>query len=288
MLRTFLFISVLVFLISNEGGAQSRNSHSKVRGWDFLVNKLAEQGVSRAELLRAFGNKRMPYRPRVPFKLQPRESADIYRHFRERDDFLKMGRRFMQKYASAFRVARQRYGVEPGVIAAILLVETKYGGYTGKHSVFVRLARAASVSEPSNARWNWKQLRDEGETYTFAEVEARAKKVEAIFLPELVALFKIARLNRYNIFNIRGSKAGAFGLPQFLPRSYLRYGVDGNQDGRVSLFQPTDAILSVANYFKSHGWKAGLSRREQERVVWAYNKSQPYINTVLYLRSRFN
>jgi membrane-bound lytic murein transglycosylase B len=59
---------------------------------------------------------------------------------------------------------------------------------------------------------------------------------------------------KYNInFNdINGSWAGAFGIPQFLPSSFLKFAVDGNGDGVIDLFDMEDAIYSVGNYLCKH------------------------------------
>ena len=82
---------------------------------------------------------------------------------------------------------------------------------------------------------------------------------------------------------IRGSGSGAFGIPQFLPRSYLWFGVDGDADGRVSLYDAEDAIPSCANYLQHYGWRPGLSHTAQRNVIWGYNHSDAYIDTVLWL-----
>jgi len=57
--------------------------------------------------------------------------------------------------------------------------------------------------------------------------------------------------------SIRGSYAGALGVPQFLPSSYRRYAVDFDNDGRRDLWDSRDAIGSIANYYKSYGWRPG-------------------------------
>ena len=101
-------------------------------------------------------------------------------------------------------------------------------------------------------------------------------------------MFTIADRLGIDPLSIRGSGAGAFGLAQFLPTSYLSYGVDGDRNGRVSLFSPDDAIASCANYLKAHGWRSGLSHAERREVIWHYNRSDPYIDTVLALASRLN
>jgi membrane-bound lytic murein transglycosylase B len=62
--------------------------------------------------------------------------------------------------------------------------------------------------------------------------------------------------------------------------------VDGDGNGRISLFSPEDAIASCANYLKGHGWRSGLSTAERRKVIWHYNRSEPYIDTVLGLAAR--
>jgi membrane-bound lytic murein transglycosylase B len=147
--------------------------------------------------------------------------------------------------------------------------------------VIERLARGVSVSEEWNVRENYQRLLKEGEKTSLSAVRKRALQVEQIFLPELRALFKIGLRERINILNIRGSSAGAFGWPQFMPLAYLRFSVDGNKDGRISLFNPADAIFSVANYLKYHGWRNNNNYRDQLKVIWHYNKSTPYGRAVL-------
>ena len=82
-------------------------------------------------------------------------------------------------------------------------------------------------------------------------------------------------------FYYKGSYAGAFGIPQFLPTSYLKWGIDSDNSGSVNLYWYPDAIYSVANYLREHGWKPGLSQEKQEKVIWEYNHSKTYVDTVL-------
>ena len=84
--------------------------------------------------------------------------------------------------------------------------------------------------------------------------------------------------------NIKGSYGGAFGIPQFLPTSYLKYGVDGNRDGTVSLYDMRDAIHSTAYFLSRHGWKADLTDEAQAEVIWHYNHSDAYVQAVLHLK----
>jgi membrane-bound lytic murein transglycosylase B len=284
-LRLF-FVVLCLILVNPLANCSPTSQGSRVRGWDHLAKLIHNEGVPHQEILKVYSSKQMPYRPFVSFKMAPKEGNNIYRDFIDNAPLLAKAKKFLVRYIDTFRRAYSSFGVEPEIIASILLIETKFGEYTGKNLVIERLSRAASVAEPSNVEKNWQELRRSREFYTLAQVKERALKVQSIFLPEIVALFKISDRNKIDIFAIKGSVAGAFGMSQFLPSSYLRFGVDGNRDGRVSLFQPEDAIFSVAKYFSSSGWRRGISEEEMRKAIWLYNKSDAYIDTVLHLRSR--
>ena len=87
-----------------------------------------------------------------------------------------------------------------------------------------------------------------------AAVLARA----AFFRGELEQFLLLARDARFDLMRVRGSYAGAIGIPQFLPSSYRKYAVDYDRDGRVDLIgSPSDAVGSVANYYRAFGWETG-------------------------------
>ncbi len=67
----------------------------------------------------------------------------------------------------------------------------------------------------------------------------------------------MARSESDDPLDLKGSFAGAMGYGQFMPSSYKQYAVDFNGDGHINLWDPVDAIGSVANYFKQHGWVSG-------------------------------
>src|SRR5262249_3657901 len=83
--------------------------------------------------------------------------------------------------------------------------------------------------------------------------------------------------------DLRGSEGGALGGPQFLPSHVLADGADGDHDGRVDVFNGDDAAASCACYLAHHGWRAGLSAAERRRVIWQYNRSDAYVDTILAL-----
>jgi membrane-bound lytic murein transglycosylase B len=144
-------------------------------------------------------------------------------------DNIANGVRFWQQNEAALNRASARYGVPPEYIVAIIGVETRYGGYVGKTRIVDALATLA-FAYPRRADY---------------------------FSGELASFLIMTRDEGIDPFGPRGSYAGAMGLGQFMPSSFRDYAVDFDGDGDRDLWSSVDAIGSVANYFKSHGWQAG-------------------------------
>jgi membrane-bound lytic murein transglycosylase B len=259
---------------------------SDARSWAYLIDKLAADGVPRDRAARVFDDPRVPPFDRLEFSLTPREASSAYRGLLSRRS-VSEARECFAAHSAALRRAERELGVAGNVVAAILHVETRCGRNTGSEIALWRLARLAMAAEPWNLRHNVTRhslLQDPWESVeTQRAAEERARYLESTFYPEVRATFEIADRLHIDPLSIRGSSAGAFGLPQFLPTSYLRYGTDGDGDGHVSLYDPADAVTSCARYLQAHGWATGIGREEKRRVIWAYNRSTPYIDAVLGL-----
>lgn len=140
------------------------------------------------------------------------------------------GVEFWRTHAATLARAGQVYGVPPEIVVAIIGVETQYGGNMGKHRVLEALATLA-FDYPRRADF---------------------------FRKELEAYLLLTRAEGVDPLVPRGSYAGAMGWGQFMPTSYQAYAVDFDGDGHRDLWQnPRDAIGSVANYFRNHGWRPG-------------------------------
>jgi membrane-bound lytic murein transglycosylase B len=98
---------------------------------------------------------------------------------------------------------------------------------------------------------------------------------------EFKALILYAHRGGFDPLALRSSIYGAIGLCQFLPSNILSYGVDADKDGRINLFTKADALYSIANYLREHGWKCTMDKSSQREVILRYNKSFVYANTVL-------
>lgn len=136
---------------------------------------------------------------------------------------------FWNQYEDALNRAWQVYGVPPEIIVGIIGVETRWGRVMGKTRILDALA-TLSFNYPRRAEY---------------------------FSGELETFLLMARNEQDDPLNLKGSFAGAMGYGQFMPSSYKQYAVDFSGDGHINLWDPVDAIGSVANYFKAHGWVKG-------------------------------
>jgi peptidoglycan lytic transglycosylase B len=258
-------------------------------GWDYLIDKLTADGVSVERVVATFQDPRVERFTGLDFSIhRPREPRSLYRGFL-RPRTVAAARRCRARYAEALENAERAHGVSAGLVAAILFVESGCGDSTGSHLILPRLARLAMANAPENVRRNLvRYADDDGHVDSTVEVQLRqrARELEGTFYPEVRALFTVAERLGVNPLDIRGSKGGAFGAPQFLPTSYLADGVDADGDGRVSLDDPADAAASCARFLADHGWRPGLSRSERRAVIWQYNRSDAYVDSVLTLAAR--
>jgi membrane-bound lytic murein transglycosylase B len=140
---------------------------------------------------------------------------------------IKDGRVFLEQHRKVFESVHRQSGVPPHVIAAIIGVETRFGKYTGRFPTAETLATLAFES-PRRGEF---------------------------FRRELENLLIMGREGIVNLQEVRGSFAGALGLPQFMPSSWRSYAVGYRQKNKADLLNnPHDAIASVGNFLKVHGW----------------------------------
>lgn len=176
------------------------------------------------------------------------------------------------------------YGVPEEIVVSILFIETNLGRNTGTRSVFNRLASMARCSDLDIVFPYLEASLITPETEEFARRRCREKADWAY--GELRALLLLAKRDSIDPLSIRGSIYGAIGMCQFMPSNVFTFGVDGDQDGRVDPFAKPDALHSIANYLRGHGWRKGMDREGQHRVIFGYNHSTIYANTVLAIAEK--
>ena len=168
---------------------------------------------------------------------------------------LKAGRAFLEENQAFLSQVEQNYGVPAEVITAIIGIETIYGRQTGNFRVKDVLSTLAfSYPDTPNKTAREQLFKDQlQELILLCWSEAGGQ------LPAKNTSQGINQ-NRFTAcLNQNSSYAGAIGLPQFMPSSIRSFAVDGDGDGRIDLKQsPKDAIASVANFMKKHGWQTGM------------------------------
>ena len=202
----------------------------------FIESMSKEHGIDTADLERILGDVR--YTPVAVRLINPVPStapspARSYARYRAKfltPALISEGSRFWSLHAEDLARAEEEYGVPSEVIVGILGVETAFGQNTGSFRAIDALATIAFDGE----------------------------RRQDYFRDELKELLLLARDTGIDPLVIKGSYAGAVGLPQFMPSSYRRYAVDFDGDGIIDLLgSPADAIGSVASYIKAFGWVAG-------------------------------
>lgn len=203
----------------------------------FIDTMQSEHGIEAAEIERVLGSAR--FQPTVYRLIGPEPTlptTPVVRNYPAyRAKFLTKtriaaGMRYWENHAKYLRRAEIEFGVPAEVILGILGVETAYGRNTGSFRVVDALATIA-FDGPRRQEY---------------------------FRDELKELLLLSQETGLDPLDIKGSYAGAMGLPQFMPSSYRRYAVDFDRDGKVDLANsPADAIGSIASYLSAHGWTEG-------------------------------
>jgi membrane-bound lytic murein transglycosylase B len=198
----------------------------------FVRDMVDRHGFVEKELLFLFSRVRRA-EPVLEAISAPRERSRDWNSYRATfitERRISAGVQFWKRHRRAFERAEKQYGVPAQYIAAIIGVETFYGRQTGKFRVVDALSTLA-FDYPARAPY----FREELENYLL-----------------------LSRDGGLDVFSVRGSYAGAVGIPQFMPGSTRRYAVDFDGNGRIDLSgSATDAIGSVANYLHAHGWQPG-------------------------------
>lgn len=248
--------------------------------WDDLIGRLEREGIERAYLETIYSHNEVKFEPgAMPKKLLHRERPHDYTKFL-RPQRIKKAIDFLKSNKKLFIEVEKAYGVPAPVKAALLLVETDLGNYTGKHRVVnILSSMAISYDIDKISPWLPKDILSDQKKLAYYRKRAKTKSKWA--LKELKAFFIFCKKNKIDPVTVKGSPFGAFGICQFIPSSALRYAVDYDGDGRVDLFDLDDALASVANYLKQHGWRPGISREKAFRCLLTYNRSRPYANTIL-------
>jgi peptidoglycan lytic transglycosylase B len=230
--RTAALVAALA-LAAAQAPASAAASYAKredVR--QFISTMVQKHGFSKKRLESVFA--RVQAQPAVlkSMTLAPESSRawQSYRAIFLDPQRIDAGVRFRSRHAEALERASAEFGVPEEIILGIIGVETTYGRNMGSYRVIDTLTTLAFDS-PNRGEF---------------------------FRAQLESFLLYTRETRTDVFRMKGSYAGAIGIPQFMPGSYRQFAVDYDGDGRKDLADsPADAIGSVANFLREHGWQRG-------------------------------
>ncbi len=230
-MRRYKLLICSLFVLWLPAGAIQAGLAERKDAREFIQEMASKHGFEQKSLEKLFN--RVELKESIIKAIsRPAESKPWYQY---REIFLTKKRidggvTFWAKNADALRRAEQEYGVPPQMIVAILGVETRYGEVKGRFRIIDALSTLA-FDYPRRGEF---------------------------FRKELEEFLLLCKEEGIDPLKLTGSYAGAMGKPQFMPSSFRAYAVDFDGDGKKDLWNnTTDAIGSVANYFKRHHWQPG-------------------------------
>ena len=230
MKKILLFTACLFLALQAPAESPSYADRPEVQ--EFIRDVSSRHGFAEGELLQLFSkvHRTEPILEAIQPPPPKARSWEEYRANFVNSRRIAAGEGFWKTHRRALARAERRYGVPAEYIVAIIGVETFYGRNAGRWRVVDALTTLAF------------------------DYPARS----AYFRSELEQYLLLSRDTGADVFSVRGSYAGAIGIPQFMPSSTRRFAVDFDGSGAVDLRgSPADAIGSVANFLKEHGWESG-------------------------------
>jgi len=195
----------------------------------FIQHMVKKYNFNRKELTALMQHAK--YNPKVirsityPFEKKP---WNFYRRFFLTKERIEGGAKYWEQHLKTLNAVKKEYGVNPAVIIAIIAIESKFGKHAGTYNELSALSTLAFYY-PKRSKF---------------------------FKKELIHFLLLTRKEKLPTLEIRGSYAGALGIPQFMPSSYRHYAVDYTKNQSIDLMKNhDDAIASIANYLKRSGWK---------------------------------
>ena len=289
-IRNFIRVGffTLLFFLSGFLGVPSEVDRKDKEGFTrsdlkYIIAQVKNEQLEDEYLEKIFFNQNLKrYSYLVNMNVVNRVPDNMYKKFTSPYSVF-LAKKFSKKWRTLLKRASRKFKVDQEVIVSILLIETNFGKILGRKPI---LSVFSSIIIENHPKYKESLFADISKKYPDIDREYFDKRIEAKAdwaLEELKALLILGQNSKINPLNIKGSYAGAFGIPQFLPSSYMKWGYDSDKNGFVNLFLFPDAIYSTANYLNSHGWKPNLKLKDKRKVIFNYNRSNDYVSAVLKL-----
>ena len=274
------FFIVMLFLVFIQPlpivtGAENSDIYFKT-----LQKRLIKDGFDPHTITELYSHPKVYFETKgVSLFLVHREARLNYDQFLS-PKLIRKARQYMATHEPALSQTEKEYSVDREVITAIILIETRFGTTLGGPSILNTLSTMSSLADPAVRDIFWKEVSGSART-TRSKFEKWVKRKSSWAYKELKAFLEHTSRENIDPTSIPGSYAGAMGIAQFMPSNIFLFAKDGNNDGRLDLFNHSDAIASVANYLRHYGWHQGIGRKKAYKVILHYNYSSPYVETVL-------
>ena len=214
-------------------------------------------------------------------KIQKEEHADYTKVFMK-EKRQKEGVRFLRNYNSLLRKAQSRYGVHRKDIVSILMWESGLGEFTGENRIFnIFMGQILYMDDARKVAVD--QIKREGNPDKLPleltkKERQRLEKIRNRAVKNLASLLRNSKEKGVDPLQQLGSWGGAIGYVQFMPSS-IKFAVDGDNDGEINLSSWPDAIFSVGNFLKEHGY--GMDYTSRKKGIFGYNPIDSYVKGVI-------
>lgn len=276
---------IVFFLVLFPAGIHGNDSEEIPPLFYPLIHRLWQDGFDFEFLSELFTDSRTELVPLVMrISVFPNETPQTYTQFLSPEAIL-LSKKFLYQNLNVLKQMEKKFHVEKEVTVAILLVESRFGENIGKSRVIPTLASMALMDSQENLLTNYLSLWKIDSELSYEWIESLAKRKANWAYRELKCFLRIIGNENIDPLEVYGSSAGALGMAQFTPSSYLTYAQ--NREGFKNwLFSKDEAIFSIGNYLRSHGWKKNLPVKKKKQILWYYNRSEPYVETVLQLSQK--
>lgn len=237
----YITISLLFFSLLFMGNSFAASLDSNPDVQKFIKEMVQQHNFKQSELETLFSQVKIKQKILDAIS-RPAERSKAWHEYRKiflTQKRIDGGVKFWQENSDVLNYAEKVYGIAPEIIVSIIGVETYYGRLQGNYRVMDALSTLA-FKYPKRSKF---------------------------FRAELKHFLLMSQDQNFAPLSKKGSYAGAMGMGQFIPSSFQSYAIDFNGDGEKNIWtNKSDAIGSVANYFKRHGWKQDQAVAEQLKL----------------------
>jgi membrane-bound lytic murein transglycosylase B len=272
------------FLLLPPTPACVADHHDETWHFNSLADRLIEDGFAPGMIKKLYQSSKASFETRgVSLYFVHSEARLNYDQFTNNWS-IHQAKKYLEKHRSTLTKIEQTYGVDKHVITAIILVETGLGNTLGNRLVFNTLSSLASLQDKDVRTDFWNNFSNKDEI-SKAEFEKTAARKSGWAYRELKAFLEYTAREQFDPLTLVGSYAGALGIAQFMPTTAIAYAKDGDQDGRIDLYNHADAMASIAGFLKRFGWRPGIQTDEAKKVIYRYNHSDFYVDTIIKIQN---